>query len=259
MREWRNCYECLGSLSIMIASVTKGSELNRFFFAALTLAFGLSGCAGHSDIPVGEAALPAAVQGPRPIPVTLQDYLLGPLDTISINVFREPDLTLTETPVSLSGKVSMPLLGELPVSGRSTQQVADTIRAQLNARYLRNASVAVSVVRAANFTVTIDGQVNKPGVYQIPGARLTLQQAIALGEGTTDLAKLSEVIVIREFEGKRYAARFDLDAIRAAQAPDPQIQQSDVIVVGFSRAASLFRVFISTLPAAAGLFVALRN
>ena len=205
---------------------------------------------------MGEAALPPAVQGPRPIPVTLQDYLLGPLDVVAINVFREPDLTVAEAPISLSGKVSMPLLGELPVSGRSTQQVADQIRTSLNARYLRNASVSVSVVRAANFTVTIDGQVNKPGVYQIPGARLSLQQAIALGEGTARFAKLDEVVIIREFEGKRYAARFDLAEIRAARAPDPQIQQSDVIVVGFSRTASLFATVIAVLPIAAGLFVA---
>lgn len=218
-----------------------------------------SGCASSTlNIPQGEAALPPAIQGPRPIPVTLHDYLLGPLDVVSINVFREPDLTLAEAPVSLSGKVSMPLLGELPVSGRSTQEVAQQIQLLLNARYLRHANVSVSVVRSANFTVTLDGQVNKPGVYQIPGARLTLQQAIALAEGVSDSAKLNEVVVVREYEGKRYAARFDLNAIRAAQAPDPLIQQSDVIVVGYSRFTSLFRILIATLPSLAGVFIALK-
>jgi polysaccharide export outer membrane protein len=234
-------------------------SLRRIPIATLALTMILGGCSHHSDIPMGEAALPPVTQGPRPIPVTLHDYLLGPLDVIAVNVFREPDLTVAEAPISLSGKVSMPLLGELPVTGRSTQQVADQIRASLNARYLRNASVSVSVVRAANFTVTIDGQVNKPGVYQIPGARLTLLQAIALGEGTAKFAKLDEVVIIREFEGKRYAARFDLAAIREAKAPDPQIQQSDVIVVGFSNAASLFATAVSILPIAAGLFVAINQ
>lgn len=234
--------------------------LRQFPLVALASALLLPGCASeYAHVPQGEAALPPAVQGPRTIPVTLQDYTLGPLDIISVNVFREPDLTLSEAPISLSGKVSMPLLGELPVSGHSTSQVAEQIRRLLNARYLRDANVSVSVVRAANFTVTIDGQVNKPGVYQIPGARLTLQQAVALADGAAQSAKLDEVIVVREYEGRRYAARFDLGAIRSAQAPDPQIQQSDVIVVGFDRVGSLFRTAVAVLPSAAGLFIALNQ
>lgn len=209
-------------------------------------------------MPVGQTQLPPAPLT-RPVPVTLNEYLLGPLDTIGVNVFNEPSLSVTEAGVSLSGKVSLPLLGELPVAGRSTSEVAAMITSALNARYLRNARVAVSVERAANFTVTIDGEVKKPGVYQIPGARLTLLQAVALGEGVTDLAKLNEVLVIREIDGKRYAARFDLAQIRAAQMADPQIQQSDIVVVGYSRAAALTRVLIAALPSAAAIFVGLSN
>ncbi len=225
----------------------------------MAVALVAAGCARESTVPLGEAALPPATQGPRAIPVTLQDYMLGPLDVVSVNVFREPELTQAEAPISLSGKISMPLLGELPVAGKSTEEVARQMEALLNARYLRNADVSVSVVRAANFTVTLDGEVNKPGVYQIPGARLSLQQAIALAEGTSALAKLNEVVIIREFEGRRYAARFNLADIRAAQAPDPQIQQSDIVVVGFSRTAQLFQRAIAVLPAAAGLFLAVNQ
>jgi polysaccharide export outer membrane protein len=188
-----------------------------------------------------------------------QDYLIGPLDTIGVSVFNEPNLSVQEAPVSLSGKVSLPLLGELPASGKSSAQLARDITSLLNARYLRNAQVSVAVIRAANFTVTVDGEVKKPGIYQIPGAHLSLLQAVALGEGVTELAKLNEVLIIREVNGQRYAARFDLNAIRAAQMKDPQIQQSDIIVVGYSRAAALLRTFIAALPGAAGIFVALNK
>lgn len=162
-------------------------------------------------------------------------------------------------PVSLSGKISYPLLGELSVAGLSTADVAQQLATRLNARYLRNAAVSVSLDRAANFTVTLDGEVRKPGVYQIPGARLSLLQAVALGEGVTDLAKLDEVILIRETNGKRYVARFDLRDIRAGQSPDPQIQQSDIIVVGYSQFSSLFRLSLAALPGLAGLFIALNQ
>lgn len=217
----------------------------------------LAGCGGRSKLPMG-GELPPAERGGIVTPVSAQDYRLGPLDTMAIKVFHEPDLSFDSLPVSLSGKISYPLLGELPVAGRSTAEVARQITDMLNARYLRHASVSVSLDRAANFTVTLDGEVRKPGVYQIPGARLSLLQAVALGEGVTDLAKLNEVIVIREVDGKRYVARFDLNDIRAARMADPQIQQSDVVVVGYSQFTSLFKIALAALPATAALFVALR-
>jgi polysaccharide export outer membrane protein len=231
----------------------------RFKFApVLAIASMVSGCASSSGIPMG-GELPPAERGGIITPVAAQDYRLGPLDTLSIKVFREPELSFDSLPVSLSGKISYPLLGELPVSGLSTAEVARELAERLNARYLRNASVSVSLDRAANFTVTLDGEVKKPGVYQIPGARLSLLQAVALGEGVTELAKLSEVVVIREANGKRYIARFDLRDIRAGRMSDPQIQQSDIVVVGYSEFSSLFRLGLAALPGLAGLFIALNQ
>lgn len=224
----------------------------------LAMAGVLSGCAGGSGIPMG-GVLPPAERGGIVTPVSAQDYRLGPLDTLAIKVFREPDLSFNSLPVSLSGKISYPLLGELPVAGLSTAQVAERLTNLLNARYLRNASVSVSLDRAANFTVTLDGEVQKPGVYQIPGARLSLLQAIALGEGLTESAKSNEIVVLREVEGKKYIARFDLNEIRAGRSPDPQIQQTDVIVVGYSQFSSILKLSLAALPGLAGLFIALNQ
>lgn len=224
----------------------------------LAVSLVVSGCASSSSIPVG-GELPPAERGGIIAPVSAQDYRLGPLDTIAIKVFREPELSFESLPISLSGKISYPLLGELPVAGMSTSEVAARLTALLNVRFLRNAAVSVSLDRAANFTVTVDGEVKKPGVYQIPGARLSLLQAVALGEGVTDLAKLNEVLVIRETDGRRYVARFDLRDIRAARMADPQIQQSDIVVVGYSQASQLFRLGLAALPGVAGLFIALNQ
>lgn len=230
----------------------------RRLLPTLAIAGMLFGCSGGSGLPVG-GTLPPAELGGIVAPVATRDYRLGPLDTITIKVFGEPELSFDSLPLSLSGKISYPLLGELQVAGLSTSEVAERLRTLLNARYLRNPSVSVSVDRAANFTVTVDGEVKKPGVYQIPGARLSLLQAVALGEGVTELAKLNEVLVVREIDGKRYVARFDLREIRDAHAADPQIQQSDIIVVGYSQATSLLRLGLAALPGAAGLFVAINR
>lgn len=218
----------------------------------------LSGCASGSGIPMG-GELPPAERGGIITPVSAQDYRLGPLDTLAIKVFHEPDLSFDSLPVSLSGKISYPLLGEMSVAGMSTAEVAERLTTRLNARYLRNASVSVSLDRAANFTVTLDGEVRKAGVYQIPGARLSLLQAIALGEGLTENAKSDEIVIIREMDGKRYIARFDLSEIRAGRMADPQIQQTDIVVVGYSQFSSILKLTLAALPGLAGLFIALNQ
>ncbi len=216
----------------------------------------VSACATRGDVPNGAAAFPA-VTAAAPRPVNLEEYRIGPRDILMVTVFNEPSLTFKELPVSSGGLISLPLIGSLPAAGRTSQEVADEINTRLNARYLRNARSAVSVVTATNYTVTVDGAVNKPGIYDIPG-HLKLSQALAVAGGGAQFAKLSEIVVVRDIDGQRYAARFDMNDIRAGRAADFELRQSDTVVVGFNYAASLFRGIVTALPSAAAVFVALR-
>jgi polysaccharide export outer membrane protein len=228
----------------------------RSLLAIFLAALACSGCVGNrvSDIPVGQTSFPtnAAPDGPSQLP----DYRIGPLDRLKVVVFGEEQLS-GELSVGLSGRVSMPLIGDVTAQGRTTDELAGDIATLLNRRYLRNASVTVSIVESKNLTFTVDGEVKKPGIYEIPG-RVTLMQAIALGEGTTEYAKLNEVVIFRSFGGKRYAARFDLNDVRAARFSDPEVRQGDVVVVGYSSAKRIYRDVLTSLPGLAGLFVALR-
>ena len=200
--------------------------------SALTFA-GLSACSSRLDPSIKAASFTAkplldsatipSVDSAAPLAAVAPDaYRLGPLDELLVTVFREPDLSAKDLPVDLNGSVSLPLLGQVQASGRTSAELAAAIAQGLNRRYLRDAQVTVSVTKPVNFSVTIDGEVKKPGVYQIPGS-LTLVQAIALGEGTTEYARQNEVIVFRTIAGQRYVARFDLHEIRSARAPDPAI------------------------------------
>ena len=224
---------------------------------------GVSACAGrNSSIPVGQTAFRAQSVNGALVPAVsstsarLDDYRIGPLDQLKIVVFGEPELG-GELPVGLSGRVALPLIGEVQAQGRTTAELSADIAALFNRRYLRNASVAVSVLQTRNLTFTVDGEVKKPGIYEIPG-RVSLMQAIALGEGANEYAKLNEVVIFRNIDGVQHAARFDLNDIRAARFPDPEVKQGDVVVVGFSRAAKLYHDVLVSLPGLAGLFVALR-
>lgn len=173
-------------------------------------------------------------------------------------VFREPELSSEATVVDPAGNIAVPLIGELNVFGMRPSEVAQIIQTNLNARYLRNADVSVSLVKSGGYTFTVEGEVKKPGTYDIPG-KATLLQAVAIGQGVTERAKLTDVIVFRTVNGQRYAARFDLKEIRAARSPDPELQPGDTIVVGYSVAKQIYRDIITALPGVAGIFVALNQ
>ncbi len=72
---------------------------------------------------------------------------------------------------------------------------------------------------------------------------------------------MEDIIVIRRMNGQQYAARFNIDDIRYSRYPDPEIKQSDVVVVGTSQRSRFTRNLISALPglaAVAGVFLAFR-
>jgi polysaccharide export outer membrane protein len=231
----------------------------RYGSISILAALAVAGCASsvNRDIPAGVAALPAATQTNAQEPA-LAEYRIGILDELKVNIFREPELSADGVVVDVAGKINLPLLGEVAVIGKTTQDVGRDLTARLNARYLRDARVSVSVTKPTSYAFTIEGEVKQPGTFNIPG-RATLLQAIAIGQGVTDRAKLREVVVFRTIGDKRYAARFDLLEIRAGRADDPALAAGDTVVVNYSAGRALYRDILQILPASAGVFVALAN
>ncbi len=236
----------------------KGTNLrlrSSILIATSLVGLMLGGCAKKPEmIPAGITSLPPAPNNAAST-APLGDYRLGPLDEFSVTVFREPELSVERVVVDVAGNANLPLAGEIAVLGKTASEVSDEVRRRLNLRYLRDAQVAVAVTRATSYIFTVEGEVERPGTYPIPG-RVSLLQAVAIGQGTTDTAKLSETIVFRMVDGQRHAARFDLAAIRNARADDPELQSGDVVVVGFSRAQKIYKDILTVLPGVVGIFVA---
>ena len=115
-------------------------------------------------------------------------YRLGPNDLIKVQVFGQPDLTL-ETRVSGDGKIRMPLLGVLDVTGLSVQETEDLVTKRLSHELLKNPRVTVNIVKYRN--VYVSGQVKNPGRYPYED-ELTVLKVLALAGGLTDkVAKCS--------------------------------------------------------------------
>src|SRR6266581_2993883 len=111
-------------------------------------------------------------------------YRLGPNDLIKVQVFGQPDLTL-ETRVSGDGKIRMPLLGVLEVTGLSVQETEDLVTKRLSHELLKNPRVTVNILKYRN--VYVSGQVKNPGGYPYED-ELTVLKVLALAGGLTDKA-----------------------------------------------------------------------
>lgn len=225
-------------------------------FGAL-LALALQGCTSTPPL-AASGAQAYELMPPAPIGnnAPRADYQIGPLDTLSISVFQEESLSREDVPVDASGNIIYPLIGQLRVNGLTAQQVGDTIASRLDARFLVNPQVSVLVRTSVSQKVTVDGEVEQPGVYPLQGLT-SLVQSIAMAKGVTDTAKLDEVLVFRTIGTTRYAARFNLQDIRQGRALDPEIRADDIVVVGYSRAKSIFRDVLTAAPALSAGFVAI--
>ncbi|URW74441.1 polysaccharide export protein [Sphingomonas donggukensis] len=223
-----------------------------------SLALVLTGCGGSNFRPEQAGAVTAGETLPAPLVSDLREvgeYRLGPTDKIAIRVFGVPELS-GDTQIEADGTVAVSLIGNVPASGETTQSLARTIQNRLGARYLRDPNVTVSIIEAQSQRVTLDGAVKTPGRYPIVG-RTSLTEALALGQGLSDYGKASEVVVFRTVGGKRYAARFDLKAIRGGRLADPEIYGNDIVVVGTDAVRLALRDVASAAPIL-GLFYLIR-
>mgnify|MGYP001295791431 CR=1 FL=1 len=174
------------------------------------------------------------------------EYRVGAQDLLEISVFQVDDLDRTVR-VNSNGQISLPLIGVVQAGGSTVQELEAMIADKLTQGYLQSPQVSVFVKEFTSQRVTLEGAVQKPGIYPITG-RTSLLQAIAMGGGVSDLANLQGVVVFRTVDSKKMAAVFDLKQIRAGDAMDPQIYGDDIIVVDQSGAKTGLRRILETIP-----------
>jgi polysaccharide export outer membrane protein len=166
---------------------------------------------------------------------------IGPQDTVVIDVFDVPDLSRT-VQVDNSGYIVLPLIGQVQASGRTTDQLAQTIATMLAQKYMKNPIVSVTMKDAASQKVTVDGEVTEPGMYEV-GPETTLSEAISLAKGPDQVADQHHVSIIRMTPQGRQTTVYDLADIREGKTVDPLVKPRDVIVVDDSGSRRFVRDF----------------
>jgi polysaccharide export outer membrane protein len=133
--------------------------------------------------------------------------------------------TLNGNIVHVDGTIQLPLLGKVPVEGKSISEAEDQIR--LSAKdYLKEVSVRV---RLLTYKVTVMGEVKAPGVYYNYNSYITIFDAIGLAQGNTDFAKLQDVLVMRNMPGGAKTYSLNLNSKTSLASDAYYLQPGDVV------------------------------
>lgn len=183
--------------------------------------------------PAGQAP-PAATDVPSagitipPSADVSPSYVIGPDDTININVWKEPSLSGT-LPVRPDGKISLPLVGDLQAAGYKPMDLAQDIAGRLK-RFVNDPNVTVTVTGVNSKKIFLTGQVGHSGPMALT-ADMTPLQALVTG-GVTDFAKTKKIYILRTVNGKQERILFDYKkALKTGDQQGVTLQSGDMIVV----------------------------
>jgi polysaccharide export outer membrane protein len=153
------------------------------------------------------------------------NYVIGADDSIKVDVWKEPNLSAT-LPVRPDGKISLPLVGDIPAAGFTPMQLADDIRTRLK-QYVTDPVVNVSVLEVNSKRVFLIGEVLHTGPIAIT-PDMTVLQAISAGGGLTPYANKKHIYILRGSQ------KVPFDYTRALKKGDMQgvsLSPGDTIVV----------------------------
>jgi polysaccharide biosynthesis/export protein len=191
-------------------------------FAAIVLAMSIAACGSMGSHPKAPAA--AATSDYR--------YVIGPGDSLNIMVWRNPDLSMT-VPVRPDGRISTPLVEDLPALGRNPTALARDIEKAL-AKYIRDPVVTVVVTGfqgPSSEQIRIVGEATRPQAIPYRQNMTMLDVMIAVG-GLTDFADGNSAVLVRGTEqGKTYNVRLHDLVKRGDISANVDMKPGDVLIV----------------------------
>lgn len=204
------------------------SHAQRFGASAsliLTLALlTLAGCANRGERPEALKTTKSA---------SYDNYLIGPGDNLNIIVWRNPDLSMV-VPVRPDGKITTPLVEDLPASGKTTTQLAREIEKEL-AEFIQDPKVTVvatGFLGPFSSQVRVIGQAARPQALQYRENMSLMDVMIAVG-GLTEFAAGNKASILRTVDGKQkqFSVRLN-DLIKSGDvSANVNIQPGDVLII----------------------------
>jgi len=143
-------------------------------------------------------------------PALPKDYVIGVEDVLNVVFWRDKDLS-TEVIVRPDGKISLPLLADVPAAGMTPVQLAAAVQ-QAAAQFVRDSGATVIVKEIHSRKVYVVGEVTKPGTYAL-GGEMNVLQLIAEAGGFVEDAKKNDVVIVRTENGKERRFKFNYNEV----------------------------------------------
>ena len=175
------------------------------------------------------------------VPALKKSGQLGPGDQVDIFVWGYSDFTRRAT-VNFNGALPYPVLGEIPVAGKSVTQVEQEIRAALT-DYIKEPVVRVSIATLRPQKVHVLGEVRNPGVYALSTPNTTLVEAVGMAGGMTVDAGPSRVLVVHDADTQIQIHTVDFRQITRGGDPAANLvlAEGDVVYVPVAVMADIAR------------------
>lgn len=206
------------------------SRPSRLLASTALAAFALSGCATSGGNQLPPASFVAAKEGPG------EDYIIGPLDELTISVWRNPELSAEKIQVRPDGRITTPLVSDMPAVGKTPAKLSEDIRLKLS-QYVEDPIVSVIVTDfAGTFSqqVRIIGATEKPASLPYRANMTVLDAMIAVG-GLSEFAAGNKAKLIRFDKQAGRQKEYDLrlgDLLKRGESKaNVMLQPGDVIII----------------------------
>ncbi|NJB35374.1 polysaccharide biosynthesis/export family protein [Croceivirga sp. JEA036] len=153
--------------------------------------------------------------------------------------------------IDKQGEIDFPVIGKLKIAGLSPEEVRLLLRDKLK-DYLKDPIINI---RLNNFTITVLGEVNRPGTYPVEGERITLLEALGMAGDLRIKGRRDNIMVIRDFDGTKVYNKVDLRDKNLMNSPVYYLTQNDVVYVEPNKSA----ITSSNLDQRASLYVSVAS
>jgi polysaccharide export outer membrane protein len=205
--------------------------------------------AADRNAPPSQQPTSASVRTTTPVAAvsgdTTTDYRISAQDILQVAVFQIKDLD-SAVQVGEDGNIALPLVGKIPVKGKTTYEAEQMIASKLREKYLQSPQVTVSVKQYGK-RITISGEVRTPNVLPDDG-NTTLSQAVARAGGLSELGDVTRIHVARSRDQSVQDEIYNLNDIQAGKTRDPLLRGGDIVVAETSGTRVALKTVKDLLP-----------
>jgi polysaccharide export outer membrane protein len=183
-----------------------------------------------SNPSITQPAMPNAHAAASPTLKPPPDYVIGPDDVVSVEFWRDKDLS-TEAVVRPDGKISVPLLNDVAAAGLTPDQLRQALMIDAR-RFVEDPNITIVIKQINSRKVFITGQVEKPGSFPLK-VPTTVVQLIAMAGGLREYADVKRIFIVRNDAGGQTTRPFNYSEVLNGKnlAQNIELKPGDTVIV----------------------------